>query len=84
MPYKEKIDLQKHNKKYYRKNRKKILLKQKLSIEKRRKNWRVQYQKKKDQIRKGKIKSGQIYKSRFNQDKPKVAFSHRVKQLLDL
>ena len=70
MPYSKKEDLKKHNKKYYKKNREKILLKQQLSIEKRRENWRRWYLKKKDKERKEKIKSGQIYK-------PKLVFSHR-------
>ncbi len=62
MPYKKLQDQQKHNRKYYVNNRKNILSKRKLRVEKNREDWRKWYQKKKDLERKEKIKSGQIYK----------------------
>lgn len=62
MPYKKLEDKQKHNKKYYLKNHKKIIAKHKLSIERNRENWKHWFLKKKNQERKEKIKSRQVYK----------------------
>lgn len=64
MPFKELEDREKYNHKYYKKNRKQILSQQKLKRAEKCKDWRKWYLKKKDQERKDKIKSGQMYKPR--------------------
>ena len=57
--------MKKYNSIYFAENKKQIMEKRRLNKEKNRQNWKKWWLKKKNQERKDKIRSGQIYKPKI-------------------